>query len=60
MLGALLQPAEIQYPLGLELLPYLQEYRAAFLEHPAAPWAAGIYRTCRGTCAAVSRQTAAR
>jgi glutathione S-transferase len=60
MLGALLQPAEIQYPLGVELPPYLQEYRAAFLQHPATQWAAGIYRLHRGTSAAVSRQPAAR
>ncbi len=36
MLSLLAQPPEIQYPLRVELPPYLQEYRAALLRHPAA------------------------
>jgi glutathione S-transferase len=48
LLGALLQPPEIQYPLQVELPLYLQEYRATLLRHPAAQWAAGIYRLHRG------------
>jgi glutathione S-transferase len=60
MLGALVQPPEIQYPLRVELPPYLQDYRAAFLLHPATQWAASIYRLHRGGSAAVSRQPAAR
>jgi glutathione S-transferase len=47
MLGVLLQPPEIQYPLRVELPPYLQEYRASLLEHPAMHWAADIYRLHR-------------
>src|SRR5215472_8034482 len=44
LLAALLQPPEIQYPLRVELSPYLKDYRATLLRHPAAQWAAGIYR----------------
>jgi glutathione S-transferase len=59
MLGVLLQPPEIQYPLRVELPPYLQDYRGALLQHPASQWAAGIYRLHRGGSAAVSRRPAA-
>ena len=59
MLGALLQPPEIQYPLRVELPPYLQDYRATLLQHPATQWAAGIYRRHRGRSAEVSRRSAA-
>jgi glutathione S-transferase len=48
MLGLLLQPPEIQYPLRVELPPYLQDYRATLLQHPAMQWAADIYRLHRG------------
>ena len=48
LLAPLLQPPEIQYPLQVELPPYLKDYRAAVLQHPAAQWAAGIYRLHRG------------
>jgi glutathione S-transferase len=58
MLGVLLQPPEIQYPLRVELPPYLQEYRAALLRHPATQWAAGIYRLHRGRSAEVPRSPA--
>jgi glutathione S-transferase len=47
MLGVLLQPPEIQYPLRVELPLYLQEYRASLLKHPAMHWAADIYRLHR-------------
>jgi len=60
MLGALLQPPEIQYPLRVELPPYLQDYRATLLRHPATQWAANIYRLHRGRSAEVSRRAAAR
>ncbi len=60
MLGALLQLPEIQYPLRVELPPYLQDYRAKLLRHPATQWVAGIYRLHRGGSAAVSRRPAAR
>ena len=59
MLSPILQPPEIQYPLRLELPAYMQDYRAALLQHPAAQWAAGIYRLHRGHSAEVSRRAAA-
>jgi glutathione S-transferase len=59
LLGALLQPPEIQYPLQVELPPYLQDYRAMLFRHPAAQWAAAIYRLHRGHSAAVSKRTTA-
>ncbi|HEY6259235.1 MAG TPA: glutathione S-transferase family protein [Xanthobacteraceae bacterium] len=59
MLGVLLQPPDIQYPLRIELPPYLQDYRATLLRHPAAQWAANIYRLNRGRSAEVSRRAAA-
>jgi glutathione S-transferase len=58
LLGALLQPPEIQYPLQVELPLYLQDYRAALMEHPAAQWAVGIYRLHRGRSAEVPRKGA--
>jgi glutathione S-transferase len=57
LLSPLLQPPEIQYPLQVGLPPYLQEYRAALLLHPAAQWAADIYRRHRGTSAEVRTET---
>ena len=59
MLSPLLQPPEIQYPLRVELPPYLQEYRATLLRHPAAQWAPDIYRLHRGRSAEVPRVPAA-
>jgi glutathione S-transferase len=59
MLSPLLQPPEIQYPLRVELPPYLQDYRATLLQHPATQWAAGIYRLHRGRSAEVPRRPAA-
>jgi hypothetical protein len=58
MLSPALQPPEIQYPLRVELPPYLQEYLATLLRHPAAQWAAGIYRLHRGRSAEVPRHPA--
>ena len=58
LLGALLQPPQLQYPLRVELPPYLQDYRATLLRHPAAQWAVGIYRLHRGHSAEVSRRSA--
>lgn len=57
MLSPLLQPPGIQYPHGIELPPYLADYRATVLRHPAAQWAFELYRTHRGSSAAVSRTT---
>ena len=59
LLGALLQPPEIQYPLRVELPPYLQDYRAALTQRPAAQWALGIYRMHRGRSAEIPRPSAA-
>ena len=59
MLSPLLQPPEIQYPLRVELPGYMQDYRATVLEHPAAHWAAGIYRLHRGRSAEVSQRDTA-
>jgi glutathione S-transferase len=59
MLSPLLQPPESQYPLRVELPPYLQEYRDAVMRHPAALWAVGIYRLHRGRSAEVQRPTGA-
>jgi glutathione S-transferase len=59
MLSPLLQPPEIQYPVRVELPPYLQGYRATLLRHPAAQWAAAIYRLHRGRSAEISRRSAA-
>ena len=59
LLGPVLQPPEIQYPLQVDLPPYLQDYRAMLLRHPAAQWAAGVYRLHRGHSAEVRKRTAA-
>jgi len=60
LLSPLLQPAEIQYPIRVEMPPYLQEYRTRLLAHPTTQWAAGIYRRHRGASAEVrGRSTAA-
>jgi glutathione S-transferase len=58
MLSPLLQPAEIQYPVRVELPPYLQDYRATLLRHPAGRWAAEIFRLHRGNCAELSPRSA--
>jgi glutathione S-transferase len=57
LLGALLQPPELQYPLQVELPTYLQDYRAMLLQHPAAQWVTGIYRRHRGQSAEARRPT---
>ena len=54
LLGVLVQPPEIQYPLRVQLPPYLQDYRATLLRHPAMQWAVGMYRLHRGGSAEVS------
>jgi glutathione S-transferase len=59
LLGPVLQPAEIQYPLQVTLPPYLEDYRATLLRHPAAQWAAGIYHLHRARSAEVPKRTAA-
>lgn len=55
LLGALLQPPQIQYPLQVTLPDYVEGYRAAVAKHPAAQWALGIFRQHRGTSAEVRR-----
>ena len=59
LVSPVLQPPEIQYPLRVELPPYLRDYRATLLQHPAAQWAAGIYRLHRGRSAEVPRRSTA-
>jgi Kef-type K+ transport system membrane component KefB len=59
LLGALVQPPELQYPRRVELPPHLEDYRATLLKHPATQWAANIYRLHRGRSAEVSRRAAA-
>ena len=58
LLGVVLQPPELQYPLQVELPLYLEDYRAALRQHPAAQWAAGIYRRHRGHSAEIAKRTA--
>src|SRR5882757_1976477 len=55
MLGALLQPAELQYPLAVVLPDSLQQYRDDLARHPAALWTLEIYRRHRGRSAEVRR-----
>jgi glutathione S-transferase len=56
LLGVLLQPHEIQYPLRVELPPYLKDYRATLLRHPAAEMGRRYLpppsRMLRGNCQA--------
>jgi glutathione S-transferase len=59
LLGVLLQPPELQYPLRVALPLYLKDYRTTVLRHPAVQWAAGIYRLHRGYSAEVGKRTAA-
>ena len=59
MVSPVLQPPQIQYPLSVTLPPYLQDYRATLLQHPAMHWAAGIYRLHRGASTELSRDTGA-
>jgi glutathione S-transferase len=59
MLSPLAQPPEIQYPLRVELPPYLREYRDAVMRHPAAQWTLDVYRQHRGRSAEVPRVPAA-
>jgi hypothetical protein len=42
--------------LQVELPPYLREYRAGVLRHPAARWALDIYRLHRGHSAEVPKR----
>ena len=55
LVGPLLQPPEIQYPLQVELPSYIQEYRSRLLPHPTVQWAAEIYRRHRGVSAEIPR-----
>ena len=55
LLAPALQPPELQYPLQVELPAYLQEYAAKMRQHPAAQWAAGIFRRHRGKSAEIPR-----
>lgn len=55
LLGVLLRPPELEYPSRVALPPYVEEYRAGVMEHPAARWAMEVYRRCRGVSAAIRR-----
>jgi glutathione S-transferase len=59
LLGVLLQPPEIQYPLQVELPMYLKDYCTTLLRHPAAHWATGIYRLHRRPSAEVAKRMSA-
>lgn len=58
LLAPLLQPPELQYPLRVELPPYLQDYRTTLLQHPATRWATEMFRLHRGLSAEVPRRPA--
>jgi glutathione S-transferase len=55
LLGAGLQPPEIQYPLTVELPDYMRQWRDEVTSHSASQWALGIYRRHRGKSAEVPR-----
>jgi Glutathione S-transferase len=55
MLGALLQPPELQYPMAVALPDSLRQYRDDLARHPAAQWTLEIYRRHRGRSAEVRR-----
>ena len=55
LLSPLLQPDQIQYPIGIDLPAYAQEYRESVMGHLAAQWAMEIYRRHRGVSAEVRR-----
>jgi glutathione S-transferase len=59
LLSPLLQPPQIQYPAQIEWPPCLSGYRDSVLRHPAAQWAAEIYRRHRGRSAEVPLRQAA-
>jgi glutathione S-transferase len=59
LLGVVLQPPEIQYPLQVELPMYVKDYRTMLMRHPAAHWAASIYRLHRGYSAEVAKRMSA-
>jgi len=51
MLGAVVQPPEMQYPPAVPYPPVLAEFHRAVLGHPMAAWATEMYRRHRGTSA---------
>jgi glutathione S-transferase len=55
LLGALLQPPELQYPLAVTLPDSLRQYRDDLARHPAAQWTLEMYRRHRGSSAEVRR-----
>ena len=55
LLSPLLQPKQIQYPIRITWPGYMEEYRASVVRHPAAQWAAEIFRRHRGVSAEVHR-----
>lgn len=59
LLGVLVQPPEMQYPITAEWPSYLQDFRAQVAEHPAGRWAGLMYQLHRGTSAEIARPVAA-
>jgi glutathione S-transferase len=59
LLGALIEPPEIQYPVRGTRRPYHESYRGSLLKHPATKWAADIYRLHRGRSMELPRAAAA-
>jgi hypothetical protein len=55
LLGPLLQPPELQYPLAVTLPDSLRQYVDDLARHPAAQWTLEMYRRHRGTSAEVRR-----
>jgi glutathione S-transferase len=55
LLGAFLEPPEIQYPIQVKLPDYIREWQAQLSAHPAAKWVRGIYQKHRGTSAEIPR-----
>jgi glutathione S-transferase len=55
LVSPVLQPAEIQYPIEVELPGYLREFMENLRRHPAFEWAREMYRLHRGRSTAVRR-----
>lgn len=59
MLAAMIRLPDMQYRQTVVLPPYMEDYRASLLAHPASKWATPIYRKHRGSSAQVRRARAA-
>jgi glutathione S-transferase len=54
LLGPVVQPPELEYPLPLPLPRSLLDYRASLARHPVFEWVSEMYRRHRGKSAEVS------